>query len=144
MANISSYIRAIEVASRGEEVRDAIINALRSINDEGTENANTLDGHDSTYFATVNQLNNLIPKSKIKEIYPSDWSSDGFYSFESDYPSLNYDIMVQPGPNTTVDQIDAIADALIVVGSDTLNTIRCIGKIPEINIQVLVMAVKKV
>ena len=32
MADISSYIRLIELASRGEDVRDAIINALNSIN----------------------------------------------------------------------------------------------------------------
>ena len=34
MADISSYIRLIELASRGEEVRDAIINALKSMNRE--------------------------------------------------------------------------------------------------------------
>lgn len=32
MANISTYIAQIESASRGEEVRDSIINALRAIN----------------------------------------------------------------------------------------------------------------
>ena len=34
MADISSYIRLIELAARGEEVRDAIINALTSMNRE--------------------------------------------------------------------------------------------------------------
>lgn len=32
MANISDYISIIEAASRGEEVRDAIVNALNAIN----------------------------------------------------------------------------------------------------------------
>lgn len=32
MANISTYIAQIESASRGEEVRDSIINALNAIN----------------------------------------------------------------------------------------------------------------
>lgn len=32
MANISTYIAQIESASRGEEVRDSIINALKAIN----------------------------------------------------------------------------------------------------------------
>lgn len=34
MADISTYITAIESASRGEEVRDSIINALSAINDD--------------------------------------------------------------------------------------------------------------
>lgn len=32
MANISDYIAVIEAAARGEEVRDAIVNALNAIN----------------------------------------------------------------------------------------------------------------
>ena len=143
MANISSYLKAIEVASRGEEVRDAIINALKAINDEGTGNAETLDHHAASYFATAAQLQGLYPTSKIVEIYPSSWSSDGYYSFEDKFPSNNYNIYIQPGPDTTLDQIDAIADALIIVGSETQNIIKCIGTIPDINIQVLVQAVKK-
>lgn len=35
MADISQYIAEIELAARGEEVRDAIVNALNAIN-EGT------------------------------------------------------------------------------------------------------------
>lgn len=143
MASISSYLKAIEVASRGEEVRDAIINALRAINEEGTGNADTLDNHDSTFFATAEQLGGLIPTSRKVEIYPTSWSSDGYYSFENDFPSLKYNIYIQPGPDTTLDQLDAIADATIIVGSDTENVIKCLGTIPDINIQVLVMAVKK-
>lgn len=33
MPNISTYTNQIEVASRGEEVRDAIVNALKAMND---------------------------------------------------------------------------------------------------------------
>ena len=36
MADISTYIKQIESASRGEEVRDSIINALNAINSLGT------------------------------------------------------------------------------------------------------------
>jgi len=144
MANISSYLKTIETAARGEEVRDAIINALKAMNESGTSNSDLLDGHDSTYFATVTQINNLYPVSKIVEIYPTSWTSDGFYSFEGDYPSLNWNLMIQPGPDTTVEQLDIIADALIIVGSDTLNVIKCLGRIPTANIQVLVQAVRKI
>ena len=55
MANISQYTREIEVASRGEEVRDSIVNALNAINESalgvfddtptaGSDNAVTSDG----------------------------------------------------------------------------------------------------
>jgi len=143
MANISSYIRAIELAARGEEVRDAIINALTAINEQGTGNADTLEGHAASYFATAAQLTGKNPVSKLVEIYPSSWASDGTYSFESIYPSLNYDVMVQPGPDSTVEQLEAIGDAMIVAGSENLNVIRCVGTIPDRNIQLMLLAVKR-
>lgn len=50
MANISSYISAIETASRGEQVRDAIIQALNAMNNQGG-NASSLDGHAADDYA---------------------------------------------------------------------------------------------
>ena len=50
MADISAYISAIERASRGEEVRDSIIQALNAINTQGG-NAATLDGHPGSDYA---------------------------------------------------------------------------------------------
>ena len=50
MANISSYISAIEFASRGEQVRDAIIQALNAMNNQGG-NASSLDGHAAGDYA---------------------------------------------------------------------------------------------
>ena len=61
MAEISTYIKNIESASRGEEVRVSIINALKAINDQGTANTIKLGGHDSSYFATASDLNAIIP-----------------------------------------------------------------------------------
>lgn len=49
MANISTYIAQIESASRGEQVRDSIINALKAINNAvelgggGSGSGGTLD-----------------------------------------------------------------------------------------------------
>ena len=39
MADISGYIRQIQMASRGEEVRDSIIGALNSINNSAGDMA---------------------------------------------------------------------------------------------------------
>jgi hypothetical protein len=147
MANIATYIAQIETAARGEAVRDSIVNALKAINDEGVGNAETLESHPASYFATRTQLNalqaNLTPSASTVEIYPQDWDDNHTYSFETDYPSSGYDIYIQPGPQTTEDQLRAIASAGIVAGSTNLNTIRCVGTVPSIPIQVLVMAVTK-
>lgn len=55
MADISTHIENIQKASRGEAVRDSIIEALKAVNELGT-NANTLDGHPAEDFVTAASL----------------------------------------------------------------------------------------
>jgi hypothetical protein len=147
MANIQPYIDEIEAAARGEQVRDAIVNALMGINVEGVDNALTLGGHSDVYFATREQMNlvktGLTPRAAIVEIYPQDWDSDGNYSFEDTYPSSKYNVYIQPGPHTTEAQLKAISKAGIVVGDQNLNVIRCVGIVPTINVEFLAMVVSK-
>ena len=50
MANISSHIAAIQSASRGEQVRDAIVDALNAVNNQGG-NASELDGYPADDYA---------------------------------------------------------------------------------------------
>lgn len=142
MADITTELNAIESAARGEEVRDSIIDAFNKLNDDGIDNCLSLDGHLASYFATAENLGNLIPTPALVYINPGDWDN-GVYSFESQFPSDTYDIYIQPGPGTTEDQLYDIADAGIVVGSETLNTIRCVGTVPVNTIQLMVLAVKK-
>lgn len=142
MANITSELIAIEQAARGEEVRDSIIDAFNKLNDDGVDNCYNLDDHPASYFATAQSLNNLIPTSSLIYINPTDWDN-GIYSFESQFPSDTYDIYIQPGPETTEDQLYDICDAGIVVGSETANVIRCVGEVPTHIIQLMVLAVKK-
>lgn len=47
MANISTYVNQIQSASRGEEVRDAIIKALEAINTSGSGCGSTGGGLDT-------------------------------------------------------------------------------------------------
>lgn len=142
MANITNELNAIERAARGEEVRDSIIDAFNKLNDDGIDNCLTLEDHPASYFASAEALNNLIPTSHLVYINPGDWDN-GVYSFEEQFPSSIYDIYIQPGPATTEDQLYDIGDAGIVVGSETANTIRCVGTVPVSTIQILVLAVKK-
>ena len=56
MANISTEIQAIESASRGEEVRDSIVSALRAINEENP----TFTPQDSGKFVTIDSSGNMV------------------------------------------------------------------------------------
>lgn len=58
MADISTQIQNIQEASRGEQVRDAIVAALLAVNNKGG-NAYQLDNHDASYFATQADLHAL-------------------------------------------------------------------------------------
>lgn len=60
MVDISSYILVIENAVRGEDVRDAIIDALDAMN-HGTTTAYTLNGHDAAYFAKQSDMDSILP-----------------------------------------------------------------------------------
>lgn len=59
MADISTYTKQILSSSKGETVRDSIINAAKSMDALGT-NANTLDGHPVDDFVTIKDLQNAI------------------------------------------------------------------------------------
>lgn len=139
MANITSELNAIERASRGEEVRDSIIDAFNKLNNDGIDNCLSLNNHPDSYFARAQDLSGLVPVSYLVYINPGDWDN-GVYSFESQFPSDTYNIYIQPGPAATEDMLYDIADAGIVVGSQTANTIRCVGTVPVNTIQLMVLA----
>lgn len=83
MANIDQYLDEIEVASRGEEVRDSIINAFEALNSEGpgtmdwdniTDTPDTLTGYGvsevpASMVSGVLALNN-IPPSALERVVP--------------------------------------------------------------------------
>lgn len=52
MADISQHVRQIELAARGEEVRDSIVNALEAINNESVWSADTVPTPGSTHPIT--------------------------------------------------------------------------------------------
>lgn len=146
MANITANIVAIELAARGEEVRDSIVDAFKKLNTDGVDNTLSLGGRPASYYATMSQLNtvkqNLIPDISLIEIYPQDWDNSE-YSFEARFPSASYDIYIQPGPSSTIDQLSAIGSAGIIAASTSANVIKCVGTVPTINIQLMVSAVIK-
>ena len=92
MANISTYIAQIESASRGEEVRDSIINALNAINNAvgagsgGSGNLDTaalFDVFDSGMIGSANVYDNT-PKQGSKRAV----ESGGLYTLLGNIESL--------------------------------------------------------
>ena len=143
MANIASYINSIYRESRGEGVRDAIVRALQAINNEGTGNASSLDGHGASYYATAAELRRLYGTDVIITLYPNQFDNNGVYSFESQYPGTDYDLYPQLGPDTTLTQLGQARAAMFVINSTIRNEIRCLGSIPSLEIQLAVRVVQK-
>lgn len=143
MANIAEYIRTIYRESRGEGVRDAIARALQAIDTEGTGNASSLDGHGASYFATAAELRKIYGTDVIITMYPSNFDSNGVYSFENEYPATEYDLYPQLGPNTTLTQLGQARAALFIINSITRNEIKCLGTVPTVEIQLAVRVVRK-
>lgn len=143
MANIAAYIQQIYRESRGEGVRDAIVRALQAINNEGTGNASALDGHGSSYYATASQIRQLYGRDEIITLQPTQFDSNGVYSFENDYPGAQYDLYPQLGPDTTLSQLGQARAAMFVIASTTENKIKALGSVPSIAIQLAVRVVRK-
>lgn len=69
------------------------------------------------------------------------WSS-GQYSFESLYPFASYDIEVQPNMTCTEEHMAAWAAAMLA-GSAVSNVCKAIGKVPAIDIPIIIRMVIK-
>lgn len=120
MADISSYIVDIELASRGEEVRDAIIGALNAINEsalgvfddtptEGSSNAVTSDG---IYDALVQKQDKLTFDDEPTEDSDNPVKSGGLYdALQNIQQALTFDDVPTEGSDNPV-KSGGIYDAL--------------------------------
>lgn len=120
MADISSYIVDIELAARGEEVRDAIIGALNAINEsalgvfddtptEGSSNAVTSDG---IYDALVQKQDKLTFDDEPTEDSDNPVKSGGLYdALQNIQQALTFDDVPTEGSDNPV-KSGGIYDAL--------------------------------
>lgn len=78
MADINGYIRQIETATRGEQVRDAIIGALNTINSGG--NVLSLNGISANKFITKDEWDAVFPlNTSVVDDSERGVTSDGIY-----------------------------------------------------------------
>lgn len=79
MSDISGYIKQIETATRGEQVRDAIIDALKAINNGG--NVLSLNGISANKFVTRDEWDLVFPLlDSVVDNSDKGVKSDGIYS----------------------------------------------------------------
>ena len=71
MADISTYVAQIEVASRGEDVRDAIISALEAINDGSAWSGDDVPTEGSTHPITSGGAYNALARKQDKLTFDS-------------------------------------------------------------------------
>ena len=71
VADISTYVAQIEVASRGEDVRDAIVNALEAINDGSAWSGDEVPTEGSTHPITSGGAYNALARKQDKLTFDS-------------------------------------------------------------------------
>lgn len=90
-------------------------------------------------WAAVNNLSTVSTATLLA----SNWDSTAkTYSFETDYPSANYDIEVALDSTATSEQAEVFNGAQIV-GSATSNIIKAYGDLPTVDIPVIIKVVTK-
>ena len=108
-----------------------------------------LSPHPSTGLITINSaeevtfqlLYDYFSEFYQKTIKASNWSN-GVYSFESSFPSANFDIEIELDSTATIEQLDAWNSAKLTAVFGT-NTMKALGDVPTVNIPVIVKAVMK-
>lgn len=124
MADISAYIKRIESAVRGEDVRDAIIDALNAINDGG--NVLSLNGHPASYFVTKAQFDAVFPLNEtVEEQSTKGVESHGIWALIRDLGDAidNYINKRVTEAETPVDKLVVARNAI----SDIADAIRAKG-----------------
>ena len=104
MADISSYTRKIKNASPGEEVRDALIDVLKLLNNMGGDVSN-LNGHPASYFAKYQDMQNVL--IKVNEALGSSMKNDD--AVPTNEGNERYEVLTS---GQIYKAVDAISDIL--------------------------------
>lgn len=93
-------------------------------------------------------INGKVPAGQIADaeyvettMFAANWV-DGKYSFEADYPHVQYNIGIEVAPTATAEQFEAFGGAMICGSADS-NVATAIGDVPTIDIPVIIKAVRK-
>lgn len=101
MPNFSSYIDELQAASRGSQVRNTIINALKALNDDSRGNALSLSGHTVDEFVLKNDFFTNVyfddtPVVNSNKAVTSDGLFKKLHSINGSLDRLNESITTEP------------------------------------------------
>lgn len=113
----------IEVAEKWEEIDTNIDQHLADVDAELEEAIRTLAG-------TV--------EGRTGTLLASGWSEAGVYDFTSTYPNSRYDMSIALSSSATPEELKAWANATITSSSDLTNKAVALGKIPQIDIPIII------
>lgn len=123
----------------------ALIQEVRGKTSDNNFNNAYKDKLDKVPDDTNTELGNKENKAEYEEVVmlASGWSQSAkTYSFETAYPSAQYDIEIGPSDDATAEQIQTYGAALIPI-STSGNVAVAKGEIPTIDIPLAVKAVRK-
>jgi hypothetical protein len=152
-ANIDAEIRDIQEASRGEQVRDAIVNALIAINDSGgsvtremvTEIVNTIvnaldatsTGGDGKYIKSISETNGVIaaseetadtsPIKNSQKLITSDGVATAIETLQTNFQDGVddvYDAVVAKGSTPASKSLSDVIDAINNIQGDSHHIIK--------------------
>ena len=128
-----------------KELENKIDNVIADIRTENAQFIGTINNLMVELTATGDEIETGLPGKENKAtivagtMLASGWSN-GSYSFESTYPVSKYNIEIALNSTATADQADAYNSANIV-GSATTNIVKAYGKVPTVNIPIIIKVV---
>ena len=126
-------------------LENKIDNTIANIREENAEFIGTINNLMVDLANTSDEIEIGLPGKENKAtivagtMLASGWSN-GSYSFENTYPVSKYNIEIALNNTATADQADAFNSANIV-GSATTNIVKAYGKVPTVNIPIIIKVV---
>ena len=136
---------------------DTTLDEIQSLYDDSKTALETCENKLSEIADWSNQLNEMDAKVEELEteqdskanaptissftLLASGWV-DSQYSFETTYPSADYDIEIAVDSSATLEQVRAFNSAMIT-GNVATNIVKCYGSVPTVDIPIILKVVAK-
>ena len=140
-----------EKGDPGTGIGDMTKSVYDTNNSGSVDNADKVNNHtvnsdvptDAKFTDTIVDITGKANKTTYSEktLLATTWVN-ATYSFETDYPVANNDVVIEPSATITSDQYKAWGKAKIV-GSSTDNKLTALGTVPTINIPVIMGVTSK-
>lgn len=141
---VVTAIHALEAASGDPEALAEIVNTLTNVQTQQSQQSARMTTIEGSLSSMQTDLTNLKARPVVTAgtMTASGWSGTT-YSFESTYPSTDYDIEIElDGDSATSTQIEAWSAAQIL-GSATTNVVTAFGDVPTVALPIILKVTAK-